>query len=68
MIIRPRRHAVTAPVAQKQPEFQPVAEKEMSKKKVKKISNTENTYIPVEEKAKKILEEIEEEVLQEDKI
>ena len=68
MIIRPRRHAVTAPVAQKQPESQPVAEKEMSKKKVKKISNTENTYIPVEEKAKKILEEIEEEVLQEDKI
>ena len=68
MIIRPRRHAVTAPVAQKQPEPQPVAEKEMPKKKIKKISNTENVFIPVEEKAKKILEEIEEEVLQEDKI
>ena len=40
----------------------------MPKKKIKKISNTENIFIPVEEKAKKILEEIEEEVLQEDKI
>lgn len=68
MIIRPRRRAATAPVVQKQSEPQPVAEKEISKKKVRKISNTENVYIPVEEKAKKILEEIEEEVFQEDKI
>lgn len=68
MIIRPRRRAATAPVVQKQPEPQPVAEKEMSKKKARKVSNTENICIPVEEKAKKILEEIEEEVLQEDKI
>ena len=67
MVIHSRRRAATAPVAQKQPEPQPVAQKEISKKKVKKISDTENIIIPVEEKAKKILEEIEEEVLQEDK-
>ena len=40
----------------------------MPKKKTRKVSNTENIFIPVEEKAKKILEEIEQEVLQEDKI
>lgn len=67
MVIHSRRRAATAPVVQKQPEPQPVAQKEIPKKKIKKISNTENIIIPVEEKAKKILEEIEEEVLQEDK-
>lgn len=67
MVIHSRRRAATAPVAQKQPEPQPVAQKEIPKKKAKKISDTESIIIPVEEKAKKILEEIEEEVLQEDK-
>lgn len=65
MVIHSRRRAATAPVVQKQPEPQPVAQKEMPKKKVKKISFEET--VPVEEKAKKILEEIEEEVLQENK-
>ena len=65
MVIHSRRRAATAPVVQKQPEPQPVAQKEIPKKKIKKISFEET--IPVEEKAKKILEEIEEEVLQEDK-
>lgn len=59
MIIKSRRTTVTAPVALKQPEPQRIVEKKPEKKEeIKKVSS--------QIKVKKILEEIEEEVFQED--
>jgi hypothetical protein len=56
MIIYSHRKSVSAPVAQKQPEPQPIVEKKPEKKEeIKKVSS--------QNKVKKILEEIEEEVL-----
>ena len=54
MIIRPRKRTVSAPVAPKQPEPQPIVEKKPERKEeIQKVSS--------QNKVKRILEELEEE-------